>query len=47
QVLLLIWLGGPPEEEDLTLYYGLASMAVGAVIIALVFWVWRRRQYRF
>lgn len=42
-----IWLGGPPEEEDLTLYYGLASMAVGAVIIALVFWVWRRRQYRF
>lgn len=42
-----IWLGGPPEERDLQIYYGLGSMAVGAVIIVAVFWFWRRRQYRF
>jgi hypothetical protein len=42
-----IWLGGPPEETDLTIYYGLGSMAVGVVIIVAVFYFWRRRQYRF
>ncbi|UCC94088.1 MAG: hypothetical protein JSW25_05360 [Thermoplasmata archaeon] len=47
EVTRTIWLGGPPEEDDLTLYYGLGSMAVGAVIIVTVFWFWRRRQYRF
>ncbi len=47
EITRTIWLGGPPEEEDLTLYYGLGSMVVGVVIIVTVFWYWRRRQYRF
>ena len=47
EVTRTIWLGGPPEEEDLTLYYGLGSMTVGMVIIMAIFWFWRRRQYRF
>ena len=42
-----IWLGGPPEPEDLTIYYGLGGMAAGVVVIVVVFWFWRRRQYRF
>lgn len=42
-----IWLGGPPEETDLTVYYGLGSVAVGVVVIVAVFYFWRRRQYRF
>ncbi len=47
EVTQTIWLGGPPEEDDLTLYYGLGSMAVGTVIVVAIFWLWRRRQYRF
>lgn len=47
EVTRTIWLGGPPEEEDLALYYGLGSMAVGVVLVVAVFWLWRRRQYRF
>ena len=47
EVTRTIWLGGPPEEEDLTLYYGLGSVVVGVVVIVTVLWYWRRRQYRF
>jgi hypothetical protein len=47
EVVQTIWLGGPPEETDYTLYYGLGSMAVGVVVIVVAFWFWRRRQYRF
>jgi hypothetical protein len=42
-----IWLGEPPEEEDYSLYYGLGTVAVGAIVVLVVFWLWRRRQYRF
>lgn len=47
EITRTIWLGGPPEADDLTLYYGLGSMVVGVVVIVTVFWFWRRRQYRF
>jgi hypothetical protein len=47
EVTRTIYLGGPPAEEDLTIYYGLASLAVGVVVIVGVFYLWRRRQYRF
>jgi len=42
-----IWLGGPPEETDLSIYYSLGSVAVGVVITVGVLYFWRRRQYRF
>jgi hypothetical protein len=47
EVTRTIYLGDPPEAEDLSLYYSLATVAAGAVIVAAVFWFWRRRQYRF
>ena len=47
EVTRTVWLGGPPEPEDLTVYYGLGSIVVGLVVIVTVFWFWRRRQYRF
>lgn len=42
-----IWLGGPPEEPDYTRYYGLGGLAVGIVVALVLYWYWRRRQYRF
>lgn len=43
-----IWLGDPPEEENLLqVYYGIGSVIVGVVIIVVLFWYIRRRQYRF
>ena len=42
-----IWLGGPPEETDLSLYYNLGGFAVAVVIVVAVLFLWRRRQYRF
>jgi hypothetical protein len=47
EIVRTIWLGGPPEPEDLTLYYGLGGIGIGLVVIVTVFWFWRRRQYRF
>ncbi len=42
-----IWLGEHPEEPDNALYYGLGGVVVGVLLIFVVFWYWRRRQYRF
>jgi subtilase family serine protease len=47
EVTRTIYLGGPPEPEDLTLYYTLGGVAVIAVAGVTVLWFWRRRQYRF
>jgi hypothetical protein len=42
-----IWLGGPPEVEDYSAYYGIGYLAVVLIVVVVVLWVWRRRQYRF
>lgn len=42
-----IWLGEPPEETNFSVYYSLVGVAAGILIIGLVFWWWRRRQYTF
>lgn len=47
EVTRVIWLGGPPEETSLQVYYGLGGIVVVIIVISVVFWYWRRRQYRF
>jgi hypothetical protein len=42
-----IWLGEQPEDLDSAIYYGLGAVLVGVILIFLVFWYWRRRQYQF
>jgi hypothetical protein len=47
EVTRTIWLGGPPEGPDYALYYTLAAIAIVVVSAVVVFYLYRRRLYRF
>jgi hypothetical protein len=47
EVTRTIWLGGPPEEIDYTLYYAGAAIIVVVTGASLAYLLYRRRLYRF
>jgi hypothetical protein len=47
EVTRIIWLGGPPEPEDRTLLYAAGALVLVAIILGTVWFLYRRRLYRF